>query len=88
MAEGWGGRFPNDSSSLHLLCTLFLLLSYHLHLRSSGIRSQRLGTLDLCTTTFWRVTGGTVNNLAWPIKHIFTINTIRYLILWPPDAQS
>ena len=33
--------------TLHLLCTLFLLLLHQLHLRSSGIRSWRLGTLDL-----------------------------------------
>ena len=32
----------DDSSALHLLCTLFLL--QQLHLRSSGIRLQRLGT--------------------------------------------
>ena len=33
----------NDSSALHLLCTLFLLLLlYQLHLRASGIRSWRL----------------------------------------------
>ena len=38
-----GGWFQNDSSALHLLCTLFLLL-HQLHLRSSGIRSRRLGT--------------------------------------------
>ena len=31
-------------SALHLLCTLFLLLSHQFHLRSSGIRSWRLGT--------------------------------------------
>ena len=30
--------FQDDSSALHLLCTLFL------HFGSSGIRSQRLGT--------------------------------------------
>ena len=36
--------FQDDSSVLHLLCTLFLLLLHQLHLRSSGIRSQRLGT--------------------------------------------
>ena len=41
-AEVWAG-----SSTLHLLCTLFLLLLYQLHLRSSGVRSQRLGTPDL-----------------------------------------
>ena len=32
------------SSTLHLLCTLCLLLLCQLHLRPSGIRSQRLGT--------------------------------------------
>jgi len=39
-----GGWFGDDSSTLHLLCTLFLLLLHLLHLRSSGIRSWRLGT--------------------------------------------
>ena len=42
---GFEGQFGHDSSALHLLCTLFLLLLPQLHLRSSGIRSQRLGTL-------------------------------------------
>ena len=42
----WGGSgwFWDDSSALHLLCTLFLLLLHQLHLRSSSIRSWRLGT--------------------------------------------
>ena len=31
----------------HLLCTLFLLLLHQLHLRSSRIKSQRLGIPDL-----------------------------------------
>ena len=47
---GWRGEgewFRDDSSTLHLLCTLFLLLLYQLHLRSSGIRSWRLGTPNL-----------------------------------------
>ena len=35
--------FWDDSSTLHVLLTLFLLL-HQLHPRSSGIRSQRLGT--------------------------------------------
>ena len=39
--------FWDDSSMLHLLCTSFLLLLHQLHLRSSGIRSQRLRTPDL-----------------------------------------
>ena len=42
-----GGWFWNDSSALHLLCTLFLLLSHQVHLRSLGIRSQSLGASGL-----------------------------------------
>ena len=41
--RGWR-CFRDDSRALHLLCTLFLLLSHQLHLRSSGIRSQKSGT--------------------------------------------
>ena len=41
---GGDGWFGDDSSALYLLCALFLLLLHQLHLRSSGIRSQRLGT--------------------------------------------
>ena len=44
--RGVGGNgcwFQDDSSPLHLLGTLFLLLLHQLHIRSSGIRSQRLG---------------------------------------------
>ena len=40
--RGRGGW--DDSSALPLLYTLFLLLLHRLHLRSSGIRSQSLGT--------------------------------------------
>ena len=43
-STGWAGRwFQDDSSALHSLCTSFLLLLHHLHLRSSGIRSKKLG---------------------------------------------
>ena len=42
--RGW---FQDDLIPLHLLCTLFLLLLHQLHLRSSGIRSRRLGTPSL-----------------------------------------
>ena len=41
---GHGGMVSGWFSALHLLCTLFLLLLHQLHLRSSGIRSQRLRT--------------------------------------------
>ena len=43
----WMGWFLDDSSASHVLCTLFLLLLHQLHLRSSGIRSQRLGIPSL-----------------------------------------
>ena len=43
--KGW---FGDDSNALHLLCIVFLLLLlYQPHLRSSGIRSWRLGISDL-----------------------------------------
>ena len=38
------GWFRDDSSALHLLCTLFLLLLHRFHFRSSGIRSPEVGT--------------------------------------------
>ena len=41
---GRGQWFGDDSSTLHLLFTLFLLLLHHLHLRPEVIRSQRLVT--------------------------------------------
>ena len=45
---GWRkGWLPDDSSALYLLCIVFLLLLHQLHLRSLGIRSQRLGTPGL-----------------------------------------
>ena len=41
---GWEGWFQDDSWALYLLSTLLLSLLHQLHLRSSGTRSQRLGT--------------------------------------------
>lgn len=41
---GGGSQCRDESSALHLLCTLCLLLLPKLHLRSSGVRSQRLRT--------------------------------------------
>ena len=40
----WEGWFGDYSRTLHVLCTLFLLLLHQLHLGPSGIRSQRLRT--------------------------------------------
>ena len=42
-----GGWLGDDSSVLHLLCTIFLLLLHQFYLRSSGIRSWRLRTTAL-----------------------------------------
>ena len=42
--SGWGAWFQDDSRTLHLLCTLFLLLVAQLLLRSSGLRPWRLET--------------------------------------------
>ena len=53
---GWRGWFQNDSSTLHFLCTLFLLLSHQFHFMSSGIRSRSLECVcvhahaQLCST--------------------------------------
>ena len=41
-----GERFWDDSSTLHLLCNLFLLLLHQLRLRSSGFRLWRLGSIQ------------------------------------------
>ena len=41
------GGFWDDSSALHFSCTQFLGLLHQLHLRSLGIRSQRLETPTL-----------------------------------------
>ena len=50
-----GGWFQDDSSPLHLLCSLFLLLLHQLHLRSSDIWSQSLETptLKQCLLSSW-----------------------------------
>ena len=48
----------NDSSVIHSLCILFLLLLHQLHLRSSGIRSQRVGTPVLQCPVYSRDSGG------------------------------
>ena len=45
--DGRGDGFRMIRSALHLLCILFLSLLHQLHLRSSGIRSWRLGTPGL-----------------------------------------
>ena len=66
----WGGAWSGDEpSALHVLCTLFLFLLYQLHLRSSGLRSQRLGApVDLKETPRVLMFSGT---RACALPHIF-----------------
>ena len=42
----------NGFTRIHILCPSFVLLLLHLHLISSGIRSQRLETLALNSTGY------------------------------------
>ena len=60
--------FGYDSGTLHLFCTLFLLLLHQLHLRSSGIRSQRLGTLALYYTQVNEAAGQGQGETHWKNK--------------------
>ena len=58
-----GGWIWDDSSALHLWCTLFLLLLHQIHLRSSGIVFWRLGTPvleQLTLTSFLTLTSSYV----------------------------
>ena len=43
VSTDWGGGEGFRMIQAHFLCTLFLLLLHQLHLRSSGMRSWRLG---------------------------------------------
>ena len=68
-----GERFWDDSSALHLLCTLFLFLLHQFHLRSSGIRFQRLGTPALRHSKLNRGLQNTINAdfcLWWECKMV------------------
>ena len=84
---GCGGTVLDDSNTLHLLCTLFLLLLHHLHLRSSGIRSQRLGTPAL---TDWKYsvlgegveTQGTHTHCWWRHKLVMASCTYKHVHCW------
>ena len=49
--QRWG-QFGDDSSILHGLCMLFLLFITQLYFRSSGTRSQRLGTPNVHNLVF------------------------------------
>ena len=52
--QGW---FGDDSRTLHLLCTLFLLLLHQFHLRSSGCSSGDWGPLFQGTKALFGLKG-------------------------------
>ena len=55
--DGLGGGFQDDSSTLHLSCTLVLLLLHELQFRPFGIRPEKLGTpYGLCPGKIHRET--------------------------------
>ena len=59
--------------TLHLLWPLFLLLLYQLHLRSSGIRFQRLGTPGLEPTCEQPSAKSSLSgNPVWPNGWVMT----------------
>ena len=75
MHWGGGGRwFQDDSSTLYLLCTLFLVMLHQLHLRLSGIRSQSLGSPGLSHPTY-----GIFAIVAWDNRLCFLIYLYIYL---------
>ena len=64
-----GEWFRDDSSALHLLCTLFLLLLCQLHLASSGIGSRRWGPPalgDCHSRKYWLMKVGALD--FWPLS--------------------
>ena len=69
--RGWEW-FWSDSSSLHLLCTLFPLLLHQLHLRSSGLRLQRLGTPGF--KTLWQISQSTYRKSALALELFCQLN--------------
>ena len=92
----WVGWLWDDSSTLHLLCTLFLLLLCQLHLRLSGIRSQGLGTPVLrnnlsrvgvlITITMMSVTG--MYNMGYRLCKGFTLLiSSDHSVQFSSDAQ-
>ena len=64
-ARGW---FGEDSSTLHLLYTSFVLLLHQLPLRSSIPRSQRLGNPALKCGTQRRGQTGEIRQLGWTVQ--------------------
>ena len=61
----WVGLFRDDSSALHLLCTLFLLWLFQLHCRWSSIRLWRLGIPANCLACLEQGWSGSVATESW-----------------------
>ena len=72
--RGWG-LVSEWSSTLHLLCTLFLLLLHPLRLRSAGIRSRSLDTAVLRLHSF-KLTSAWRQKLSLGIHSKYTFPSI------------
>lgn len=77
MGQGGGRWFGDDSCILYLLGTLFLLWWHQFHLKSSDIRSHRLGTPALEDIVIINCMS---NGISRKIKISFTFQI--YLRLW------
>ena len=82
--------FGDDSSTLHLLCVLFLSLAfYQLHLRLSGIRCPGLGTPSLGNTQCSAQQENCSDSvLYWMIWLTTTTVWSCYLPAFPPGWYS
>ena len=89
--------FGDDSSTLHLLCTLFLLLLHQLHLRSSGIILRRLRMpalgylhilLNMSLTCFPQGAAKIILSSEHPALTFKGWATHRHYIQWPLDNQG
>ena len=79
---GGGGWFGDDSNTLYLLYTSFLLLYHQFHLRSSGIRSQRLGTAELSFPSILGQLHPAASPSYWKVQWIWSPKIIISCCSW------
>ena len=72
-----GRWFQDDSSALHLLCTLFLLLLHQLHLRSPDLTSQRLGAPVLGSKTHRYLNVLIFLNPQWDVREFEDVQDLE-----------
>ena len=88
----WFGDDSNVFKKIHSLCILFLLLLYHLHLRSSDIRPQRLETPKIWhwANICWIMNTQVKSFLFFPLAFLFSVHfscSVMSDSLWPHELQ-